>query len=79
MNAKQRIQEHETLIELVHGINYFTRRVNNYRDSMGGIQGTFPRLNDKLEHNIEICEGCIKRLEERYFKLLKQLIKDETI
>ena len=79
MNAKQKIQEHETMIELLEGIHHFTRRVNNYSESLEGIQAAFPRLKSRLVHDIEICEGCIKRLEERYFKLLKKLMKDETI
>jgi hypothetical protein len=79
MNPKQIIKTHETLIELVEGISYFTRRVGNYSESLGGIQAIFPRLKSRLEHDIEICEMCIKRLESRYYKLLKKLLKDETI
>lgn len=79
MNAKQTIRDHEILIEILEGIHHFTRRVNNYRESLEGIQATFPGLKSRLVHDIEICEMCIKRLEERYFKLLKQLMKDETV
>jgi hypothetical protein len=79
MNAKQLIQKHEILIEILEGIHHFTRRVNNYRESLEGIQATFPGLKSRLVHDIEIAEMCIKRLEERYFKLLKQLMKDETV
>ena len=78
MNAKQTIKSHETLIAILEAIHYFTRRVNNYSESLEGIQAAFPGLKSRLVHDIEICKMCTKRLEERYYKLLKSLT-NETI
>ena len=79
MNLQRIIKTHETLIQIIEGVSHFSRRIDRYRESLDGIQGTFPRLRSRLEHDIEICEMCIKRLEERHSKLLKKLLKDETI
>lgn len=66
---------HQTCIELIEAMDHFKRMVQLTNDSIEGFPGSFPELKRKYNHKLEIYRACINRLEDRYHKQLKTLMK----
>jgi hypothetical protein len=62
------INKHKECIDIIDAIHCFQKRCNIYCKSLA----TFPELKDTYWHKIDIMLMCIKRLNERYNKALKE-------
>jgi hypothetical protein len=72
MDTKKEIKKHELCIEILEGISHFQNSIKLKKDSITGIAGTFPELRSKYLDNIDTYKRCIKRLEQRYNKILNE-------
>ena len=70
MTIKERINRQMLGLEVLEGIEYFETRIKLTKESINGFAGTFPELNKKYEHNLIIFDMCIKRLNQRYNKIM---------
>ena len=68
------IEKHEKAIEILEAINHFNSMIKLNQETIDGAIGKlFPELVAKYTKEISIHLNYIKRLEERYEKLIKTL------
>jgi hypothetical protein len=69
-----KIEIHQTCIEILLAIEHFEKRRRLTKESLNGATGRlFPGLAAEMLHSIDIAGKCIERLRERYIKQLEQL------
>jgi hypothetical protein len=59
--------------ELIDQLNQISYGIDLFRQKKMTAREFWRYYPEKLEHKIEICNKCIKRLKERNDKILKQL------
>lgn len=64
------IDKHQMCIKILEGIICFKQRKKHRIESIEGFAGTFPELRKKYENDIDTINRCIKRLEQRYKRIL---------
>jgi hypothetical protein len=64
-DAELAIKKHERAIEILERIRYVNMKIRSRKDSLNGIAGTFPELRHQYNHDIDIFQRTIKRLELR--------------
>lgn len=69
-SSRSLIDKHQMCIEILEGIMHFEQRKNHRIESIGGFAGTFPELRRKYVNDIDTINRCIKRLEQRYKRVL---------
>ena len=65
-----RIKKLEMLIQIEEGIKSFEDRIELKQESIESTLGYFPELRDKYTDDIHTYMMCIKRLNERFNKIL---------
>jgi len=73
MTTQEKIDKHQVCIEILEAIRLYMRLISNVYEGLNGFPGTFPRLRKKCEHDIDIYNRCIRRLESRHEKVLGEL------
>ena len=64
------IEKHQMCIEILEGIMHFEQRKKHRIESIDGFAGIFPELRKKYVNEIDTINRCIKRLEQRYNRVL---------
>lgn len=64
------IDKHQMCIEILEGMKYFESRKKRVIENIEGFAGTFPELRKKYVNDIDTINRCIKRLEQRYKRIL---------
>lgn len=72
VNRRSLIDKHQMCIEILEGIMYFEQRKKHTIESIDGFAGTFPELRRKYVNDIDTINRCIKRLEQRYKRILNE-------
>jgi hypothetical protein len=67
----KQIKNHETSIELLEAMQHFENLIKHKETAIKMCENSFPRLQYKYIHNIDIYNKCINRLQNRYNKLNK--------
>jgi hypothetical protein len=70
VSSRSLIEKHQTCIEILEGIIRFEQRKKHRIESIEGFAGTFPELRKKYVNDIDTINRCIKRLEQRYKRIL---------
>ncbi len=70
VSIRSLIDKHQMCIEILEGIICFEQRKKHRIESIEGFAGTFPELRKKYENDIDTINRCIKRLEQRYKRIL---------
>lgn len=70
VSSRSLIDKHQTCIEILEGIIRFEQRKKHKIESIEGFAGTFPELRKKYVNDIDTINRCIKRLEQRYKRIL---------
>ena len=73
VSSRSLIDKHQTCIEILEGIIRFKQRKKHRIESIEGFAGTFPELRKKYVNDIDTINRCIKRLEQRYKRILNGL------
>lgn len=60
------IDLHQRAIEILEATRHFERRKQTLIENLDGFCGTFPELNRKYRHQVEIMDRCIARMKQRY-------------
>jgi len=66
----QLIERQQKGMEILEGIQHFLTLIKSTKQNINGFAGTFPGLKIKYEHNLEIYWMCVRRLEQRYKKVM---------
>lgn len=74
INAPRLISEHEKLVEILEAIKFQQKKKELRRGHIITINGNFPELSKKYEHDIDIIERSIARLYSIYCKKLNKLV-----
>ena len=70
VSSRSLIDIHQMCIEILEGIMRFEQRKKHRIESIEGFAGTFPELRKKYVNDIDTINRCIKRLEQRYKRIL---------
>lgn len=70
VSSRSLIDKHQMCIEILEGIMHFEQRKKHRIESIEGFAGTFPELRRKYVNDIDTINRCIKRLEQRYKRVL---------
>lgn len=70
VSSRSLIDKHQMCIEILEGIMCFEQRKKHRIESIEGFAGTFPELRKKYVNDIDTINRCIKRLEQRYNRIL---------
>ncbi len=70
VSIRSLIDKHQMCIEILEGIMCFEQRKKHRMESIEGFAGTFPELRKKYVNDIDTINRCIKRLEQRYNRIL---------
>jgi hypothetical protein len=79
MNTQQHLRNLEQATELVEAIQSLQNAQKYLRETLRVTNGNFPWLIERYEHQIEIKDMAIARLEQRYTKLLTITINSVSI
>ena len=66
VSSRSLIDKHQMCIEILEGIMHFEQQKKHRIESIEGFAGTFPELRRKYD----TINRCIKRLEQRYNRVL---------
>lgn len=70
VSSRSLIDKHQMCIEILEGIIHFKQRKKHKIESIKCFAGTFPELRRKYENDIDTINMCIKRLEQRYKRVM---------
>lgn len=70
VSSRSLIDKHQMCIEILGGIIHFEQRKKHMIESIEGFAGIFPELRRKYVNDIDTINRCIKRLEQRYQRVL---------
>lgn len=70
ISSRSLIDKHQMCIEILEGIMHFEQRKKHRIESIEGFAGTFPELRRRYVNDVDTINRCIKRLEERYKRVL---------
>ena len=70
VSSQSLVDKHQMCIEILEGIMNFEQRKKHRIESIDGFAGTFPELRRKYLNDIDTIDRCIKRLEQRYHRVL---------
>ena len=73
ISSRSLIDKHQMCIAILEGIMHFEQRKKHRIESINGFAGTFPELRRKYLNDIDTINRCIKRLEQRYQRVLNDL------
>ena len=73
VSSRSLIDKHQMCIEILEGIMHFELRKKYRIESVEGFAGTFPELRRKYVNDIDTINRCIKRLEQRYQRVMNGL------
>lgn len=70
VSSRSLIDKHQMCIEILEGIMHFEQRKKHRIENINGFAGKFPELRKKYVNDIDTINRCIKRLEQRYKRVL---------
>jgi len=70
VSSRSLIDRHQMCIDILEGIMQFEQLKKHRIESIEGFAGTFPELRRKYVNDIDTINRCIKRLEQRYKRVL---------
>ena len=73
ISGRSLTNKHQMCIEIIEGIMHFEQRKKHRIESIEGFAGTFPELRRKYINDIDTINRCIKRLWQRYQRIMNGL------
>ena len=70
VSSRSLIDKHQMCIEILKDIMHFEQRKKHKIESIEGFPGTFPKLRRGYVNDIDTINRCIKRLEQRYMRVM---------